>query len=192
MQGERGSGLIRFSCLGNVSRKLISYGSYLWRTARESRLLMLLQYVRMSVCVREWVDIDLTGPQRWLTALTTCCYNAGQWGTCVCMWRIYCGTSEWNLPLWTDPCSHCIAWLTVRTWALKCLFPLLKMHLHRLFDAAERRHHFFYFLSVTNIAQLFLIYTYLDISMHTVYIYMRDIYYISFARLHCKKKCYDQ
>lgn len=67
----------------------------------------------------------------------------------------YCGTSEWNPPLWTDPCSHCFAWLTVRTWALNCLFPLLKMYLHRLFNAAERRYHFFYFLTRC-IASLFI------------------------------------
>jgi len=149
------------------------------------------------VCADEGVcvDIDLTGPQRWLTALTTCCYNAGQWGTCVCMWRNYCGTSEWNLPLWTDPCSHCIAWLTVRTWALNCLFLLQKMHLHRLFDAAESRHHFFYFPSVTNIAQLFIekigYRTYLlgyKYSYHTVDIYAWYILLFIFYFLDCTVK----
>lgn len=55
-----------FGC--NVSWKLISYGSYLWRTARESRLLMLLQYVRMSVCVweSEWTLIWLDPSGGWL------------------------------------------------------------------------------------------------------------------------------
>lgn len=149
---------IRFSCLGcNVSRKLISifmmYCSW-------------IQNIDVPPCGWEcvWVDIDLIGPQWWLTALTTCCYN-GQWGTCVCMWKNYCGTSEWNLPLWTDPCSHCITWLTVRTWALSCLFPLLKMYLHRLFNAAERQQSFFYFFSKCNYIIAPTLYIKLDIYL---------------------------
>lgn len=51
-----------------------------------------------STCEWEcmWVDIDLIGPQRWPTALTTCCSN-GQWGTCVCMWKNNCGVESSSL-----------------------------------------------------------------------------------------------
>ncbi len=91
-------------------------------------------------------------------------------------------TVEWNLPLWADSCSHCVAKLTVRTWALDCLFMCceftalltlqkqklhLKMHL-QTFNAADRQHfYFFYFVAQCYyiIAQLF-IYIYIYIYIY--------------------------
>lgn len=115
-----------------------------------------------STCEWEcmWVDIDLIGPQRWPTALTTCCSN-GQWGTCVCMWKNNCGVESSSLSRFMfSLCSQSLnltvitlSKLTVRTWALDYLFMCcestalltlqkqklhLKMHL-QTFNAADRQ-----------------------------------------------------
>ncbi len=59
-----------------------------------------IQIIDVPTCEWEcmWVDIDLIGPQRWPTALTTCCSNC-QWGTCVCMWKNNRGVDSSSLSI---------------------------------------------------------------------------------------------
>lgn len=107
-----------------------------------------IQIIDVPTCEWEcmWVDIDLIGPQRWPTTLTTCCSN-GQWGTCVCMWKNNRGVDSfflfehihvlivlqsllWERKLWTVclcvvnllPSLHCES----RSCIWKCIYrPLM-------------------------------------------------------------------